>query len=160
PDLLGAQQSFVLLDVPVIGGLGSLPGAVAGAFFVYLPGYLLSPVLVHVFGSYGHQLGFQMALGGLGLIAATLSYPSGLGGAGRIAGNEVRDLGPELRAQFGLARSFQSADLFAGLIVRETIQLAMARTHRVGFLSAMSAAPWARATERATRTTAEEVIER
>jgi ABC-type branched-subunit amino acid transport system ATPase component len=82
-DLLRPEQSLVLLAVPVIGGLGSLAGAVAGAVTVYLPSFVLSPLLEAVFGSFARQIGFQLALGGIGLVLIPMFYPSGLAGAAR-----------------------------------------------------------------------------
>ena len=75
-------------------------------------------------------------------------------------GNEVVDLAPDFRAAFGLARSFQDASLFAGLTVRETIQVALVQRHKVGMLSALVAAPWVRASERRTRHVADDIIAR
>jgi ABC-type branched-subunit amino acid transport system ATPase component len=78
----------------------------------------------------------------------------------KVFGNEVVDLAPDFRAAFGLARSFQDASLFAGLTVRETIQVALAQRHKIGILSAMVAAPWVRTSERRTRRAADDVIAR
>ncbi|HEX4862450.1 MAG TPA: branched-chain amino acid ABC transporter permease/ATP-binding protein [Acidimicrobiales bacterium] len=82
-DLVPAQLSLVLLALPVIGGLGSLSGAVAGALAIYVPSFFISPYLTSVFGSFGRQVGFQLALGGLGLVLIPLTQPSGLAGIGR-----------------------------------------------------------------------------
>jgi ABC-type branched-subunit amino acid transport system ATPase component len=75
-------------------------------------------------------------------------------------GNEMVDLAPDFRAPFGLARSFQDASLFAGLTVRETILVALAQRHKIGVLSAMTAAPWVRRTERQMRREADDVLGR
>jgi ABC-type branched-subunit amino acid transport system ATPase component/ABC-type branched-subunit amino acid transport system permease subunit len=82
-DLVPAQLSLVLLALPVIGGLGSLAGAVAGALVVYVPSMFISPYLTSVFGSFGRQIGFQLALGGIGLVVIPLVQPSGMAGLGR-----------------------------------------------------------------------------
>lgn len=74
-------------------------------------------------------------------------------------GSAVLDLPADFRAAFGAARTFQDASLFSGLTVRETIQLAMHPTHRVGSASSMMGAPWARAAERGSRDEADQVIE-
>jgi ABC-type branched-subunit amino acid transport system ATPase component len=81
-------------------------------------------------------------------------------GSVQVFGKEVIDLPPDFRTAFGLSRSFQDATLFAGLTVRETIQVALAYRNKVGVLSAMLAAPWARQNERRTRKAADEIIER
>jgi len=77
-----------------------------------------------------------------------------------VFGHEVVDLPADFRPAYGLSRSFQDATLFAGLTVTETIQLALSRTRKVGFLSSMVAAPWARAVQRTTRAEAEAIVER
>jgi ABC-type branched-subunit amino acid transport system ATPase component len=56
---------------------------VAGAVTVYLPSFVLSPLLETVFGSFARQIGFQLALGGLGLVLIPLFYPAGLAGVVR-----------------------------------------------------------------------------
>ena len=81
-------------------------------------------------------------------------------GSVRIFGWEVADLPADFRAAFGLARTFQDARLFGGLTVLETVQVAMTFRRRVGTLSAMVAAPWARATESRSRHDAEAIVNR
>lgn len=242
-DLTRPESSLVLLAIPVIGGLGSIEGAVAAALFVYLPAFFISPHLAGLFGSFGHQIGFQLALAGLGLVMFPLSYPAGLAGVGRdlrrkliervaravaaeadvyderplvtetivkrfgglevlggvsidvapgeivgligpngagkttlmnvisgtlaaddgavrVFGRDVTRLAPEFRAHFGLGRVYQEAKLFPGLTVRETLQVAMARTQRVGVIAVTLGAPWARRLERRTRDEADAIIER
>jgi ABC-type branched-subunit amino acid transport system ATPase component/ABC-type branched-subunit amino acid transport system permease subunit len=242
-DLTRPESSLVLLAIPVIGGLGSVPGAVAAACLVYLPAFYISPHLQGLFGSFGHQVGFQLALAGVGLVLFPLSYPAGLAGVGRdlwqrildgiarsaarrdeqfdprplvvtdiakrfggldvlrqvsidvapgeivgligpngagkttlmnvisgtldpdggsvaVFGRDVTGLGPEFRAHFGLGRVYQEAKLFPGLTVRETLQVALARTQRVGVVSVMLGAPWARHLERRSREQADAIIDR
>ena len=242
-ELVPPDSSLVLLAIPVIGGLGSVVGAVAGSALVYLPTFFISPLLDSVFGDFGKQIGFQLALAGAGLVVMPLAYPAGLAGvvrdawqrlldrlattvttdrpaeelrpllvegvakrfgglqvltdvdidvrpgeivgligpngagkttlmnvisgdlrneAGsvRVFGRDVTTLAPELRAHFGLGRNYQEAKLFPGLTVREAMQVAVARTQRVGVLSVMLAAPWARHIERRSRRRADEIIER
>src|SRR5205085_1031995 len=72
-------------------------------------------------------------------------------GSVRIFGWEVADLPADFRAAFDVARTFQDARLFGGLTVTETVQVVMTYRRRVGTLSAMTAAPWARATESRSR---------
>jgi ABC-type branched-subunit amino acid transport system ATPase component len=81
-------------------------------------------------------------------------------GSIKVEGAELRGLPPDYRVGFGLGRSFQDALLFPGLTVRETLQVAMSRRARVGTVSAMLGAPWARASDRATRHEAQAVLER
>jgi ABC-type branched-subunit amino acid transport system ATPase component len=81
-------------------------------------------------------------------------------GSVRISGREVSDLPPDFRAAFGMARTFQDARLFGGLTVTETIQAAMAYHRKVGIVSAMVSAPWARVTESRSRLAAEEIVDR
>jgi ABC-type branched-subunit amino acid transport system permease subunit len=61
-ELVPPDSSLVLLAIPVIGGLGSVVGAVAGSALVYLPTFFISPLLDSVFGDFGKQIGFQLAL--------------------------------------------------------------------------------------------------
>jgi ABC-type branched-subunit amino acid transport system ATPase component/ABC-type branched-subunit amino acid transport system permease subunit len=75
PDL-----SMVVLAAPVIGGVTSLGGAVAGAVVLFGATFWLSPALSSLFGSFGQQIGFQLALGGLGIVVMMLAYPAGLAG--------------------------------------------------------------------------------
>jgi ABC-type branched-subunit amino acid transport system ATPase component len=72
--------SIALLAVPVVGGLGSVSGAVAGAALIYMPTFFLSDWFSGLFGNFGHQLGFQLFLSGLALVVVLRSYPLGLAG--------------------------------------------------------------------------------
>jgi branched-chain amino acid transport system ATP-binding protein len=47
-----------------------------------------------------------------------------------LAGRDLRNLSAERRARLGLGRTFQSARLFAGLTVRENVELALVRRGR------------------------------
>ena len=236
--------SIAILAIPIIGGLGSIGGAVAAAVLLYGLTFFLGPEVSGVFGKLGQNLGFSLFLAGSGVIAAVMHFPNGLAGeaqrrwqryldrqaarvqaaeaaadpalplrvegvrvhfggvvaldepdivvrpgeivgligtngAGKttlmnvisgvltpdrgsvtLFGNEVVDLAPDFRAAFGLARSFQDATLFAGLTVRETIQVALAQRHKVGILGAMVSAPWVRNSERRTRHAADDIIAR
>jgi ABC-type branched-subunit amino acid transport system ATPase component/ABC-type branched-subunit amino acid transport system permease subunit len=73
--------SLAILAVPVIGGLGSLSGAVAGSVLLYMPTFFIAPLLAGIFGSVGRQIGFQLLVGGGGLVAVILAYPTGIAGA-------------------------------------------------------------------------------
>jgi branched-chain amino acid transport system ATP-binding protein len=52
------------------------------------------------------------------------------GGRVLLDGRDVRRLSPERRARAGLGRTFQSARLFAGLSVRENVEIALAAAGR------------------------------
>ena len=236
--------SVAILAIPVIGGLGSIGGAVAAAVLLYGLTFFLGPEVQGIFGDLGQNLGFSLFLAGVGVVVTVVQFPTGIAGevqkrwqhyldrraeadeqersthdaalplrvegvrvhfggvvaldgpdivvhpgeivgligtngAGkttlmnvisgvirpdegsvRLFGKEVVDLAPDFRAPFGLARSFQDASLFAGLTVRETIQVALAQRHKIGILSAMVAAPWVRGTERRMRRAADDIIAR
>ena len=81
-------------------------------------------------------------------------------GSVSIFGREVTRLSPEYRAHFGLGRNYQEAKLFPGLTTREALQVAMARSQRVGVLSAMVRAPWVRYSERRSRQLVDEIMAR
>jgi len=239
-----ADVSIAVIAIPVIGGLGSLGGAVLAAGLLYGVTFFVGPHVSSLFGDFGHNLGFSLFLAGAGETLTLMTFPTGLAGAvqGRwqsyldrraaraemaeagvdrtlplrvdgvrvrfggvvaldepdifvrpgeivgligtngagkttlmnvisgvikpeqgcvsLFGTDVVDLAPDFRAAFGLSRSFQDASLFAGLTVTETIQVATARRHKVGVLSAMVRAPWVRASERRARGEAQEIVER
>jgi ABC-type branched-subunit amino acid transport system ATPase component/ABC-type branched-subunit amino acid transport system permease subunit len=242
PSQFSPDVSIAVLAVPIVGGLGSIAGAIAAAALLYLPTFFLAPHVSGLFGSVGRNVGFLLVLGGLGVVLTMHRFPNGVagvvqaawqrhldrraasideqrsrpdaayplavrdvsvsfggvaaldraqlvvepgeivgligpngagkttlmnvisgvvtpvGGSVQVFGHEVVDLPPEARAGYGLARSFQDASLFAGLTVIETIQVAIARDRKTGFLPALLAAPWVRAFDRETREKAEEVV--
>jgi ABC-type branched-subunit amino acid transport system ATPase component len=240
-----ADLSLAVLTAVVIGGIGSVAGAVAGGVVVYGMTLLVNPYVSSLFRSQaGSGVGFELLLGGLGLVIALRKYPQGIAGAvqswwqGRIdrmatetqtraiaaaegpslwvegihlsfgaqkaldgvsievgegeivgligpngagkttllnvisgvlpsargavlvGGVDVSEYPPELRATFGLGRSFQQASLFPGLTVTETLQVAMSTQHRVGVLASAASAPWVRAGEVSSRQAALAVLER
>lgn len=75
------ELSFTLLALPVIGGTGSVAGAVTAAALFYGATFLLAPHLTSLFGSVGSTISFQLFLGGAALVFTVLRYPSGLAGA-------------------------------------------------------------------------------
>jgi ABC-type branched-subunit amino acid transport system ATPase component/ABC-type branched-subunit amino acid transport system permease subunit len=235
--------SLTLLALPVIGGLGSIAGAIVATTVFYTMAFFISPHLTPYFGALGSSLGFQLLLGGTGLVVTIIRLPHGLAGAaqsfwqkrvdhwvktappvpspsarpalvvrdvrlsfggvqaldgasievhpGEIVGligpngagkttllnvisgrlqpqQGVVMLGPldlsgmpsELRAAYGLARSFQDAHLFPGLTVTETIQVAMAKRYRAGLLASSVGAPWVRHAEAENLSSATDVITR
>lgn len=67
PDMFGLDQSILILTMVVVGGLGSLPGAVVGAF--------LLTIIPELFRTAGH---FRMIMVGVLLFGAILLFPKGL----------------------------------------------------------------------------------
>ena len=78
PDLFPPDASIAIVAVPVIGGLGSLPGAVLGSIAVYAPSLMASGFFRDLFGS---DVGTTLLLSGVGLLATQLSYPLGMAAA-------------------------------------------------------------------------------
>ena len=72
--------SLSILAVPVIGGLGSLNGAIGASVLLYGLTFFLGPHLGAVFGDVGRSVGFQLLLAGLGQLSVLLAYPTGLAG--------------------------------------------------------------------------------
>jgi ABC-type branched-subunit amino acid transport system ATPase component/ABC-type branched-subunit amino acid transport system permease subunit len=124
PDL-----SLGILAIPVIGGLGSLSGAVAAAVVIYLNAIFISPLLTGVFGP-GAQIVFSDILGGGGLVVLMLSYPTGIAGATqkawekflqRVATDEARRVEPsdaqealvvhDLHLSFGGVKALDGASI-------------------------------------------------
>jgi ABC-type branched-subunit amino acid transport system ATPase component/branched-subunit amino acid ABC-type transport system permease component len=290
PSLFTADVSVAVLAIPVIGGLGSLGGAVAAAVLLYMATFFVGPHLSGLFGSVGQNVGFLLLLSGLSVIGAMMAFPNGIAGkvqdwwqaylnkkatnrtseaAGTVAGSlingaavaEVTDIElavarrgfsivasdkkvarksrhataapvagaltlvvhdvqvkfggiaalagasievrpgeivgligpngagkttlmntvsglvrpdsgsvrlfghemarrpPDVRARYGLARSFQDASLFAGLTVTQTVQVAMARKMGTKLFPAMVGAPWVRTAERTNRLRASQIVE-
>ncbi len=295
PTYFSADVSIAILAIPVVGGLGSLGGAVAGAVLLYMITFFVAPHLSGLLGSVGQNVGFLLFIAGISVIASMMQFPNGIAGkvqdfwqaylnyraarvtaegtastvaghgvlaaaggglavpvsgtaveravagvsfatignheqdgrkvrrvaappatlplvvdgvavhfggiaalrdatievrpkeivgligpngAGkttlmnavsgvlrpdrgsvRLFGHEVARRPPELRARYGLARSFQDASLFAGLTVTETVQVAMAQRVKTHLLPAMVGAPWVRAAEQSSRRRALEIVE-
>jgi ABC-type branched-subunit amino acid transport system ATPase component/ABC-type branched-subunit amino acid transport system permease subunit len=294
PTYFDADFSIALLAIPVVGGLGSLGGAVAAAVLLYMGTFFIAPHVSSLLGSIGQNVGFFLLLGGLGVIGSMMQFPNGIAGvvqerwqaylnkkaarlttagtairqqapaasngdrsvsasgsaieraaagvsfatierhengprkgrstntaplagapplavdhvairfggvdaladvaievgageivgligpngAGkttlmniisgvlrpdrgsiRLFGHEVARRSPDIRAHYGLARSFQDASLFAGLTVTETVQVATSRRFKTYLLPAMVGAPWVRSAERSSRQRALEIVE-
>ena len=242
PEQFGPEVSMAVLAIPVIGGLGSISGAIAATVLLYVPTLFLAPHLTPFLGDFGKNIGFLLLLAGLGVIVTMRQFPNGvagqaatlwqkhldrraevlveaspggeaalplvlkdvtvrfggvvaldgaaievrpgeilglIGGNGagkttlmnvisgivqpqagsvRVFGHEVVDLPPDVRAGYGVARSFQDASLFAGLTVLETVQLAVAQKGKSGMLGALAGAPWSRTFNRESRKRAEEIV--
>ena len=80
PDQFPANASIALLAIPVVGGLGSLGGAVAAAVLLYFGTYFIGPHVSGLFGSLGQSEGFLLLIAGLGVVGSMIAYPSGLAG--------------------------------------------------------------------------------
>ena len=81
--------SLAILAVPVVGGLGSLAGAIAGAVLLYAPAYFFNSFATAVFGDLGRDIGFQLALGGASLVGVLLAYPTGIAGGAQAVWERV-----------------------------------------------------------------------
>jgi ABC-type branched-subunit amino acid transport system ATPase component/ABC-type branched-subunit amino acid transport system permease subunit len=79
-DQFTADFSIALLAIPVIGGLGSLGGAVAAAALLWGFTFFLGPHMQWLFGSYGHSLAFSLVLAGAGQVYVLMKMPTGLAG--------------------------------------------------------------------------------
>jgi len=75
PDLLSPAWSLQLIAAPVIGGLGSLGGAVAGTVVVFGPSLFFGTWFRSVFGN---EIGVSLFAAGAGLIVTQLFVPGGL----------------------------------------------------------------------------------
>lgn len=76
-------------------------------------------------------------------------------GSIEIVGSDASRLPSRKRAALGMARSFQSADLFAGLSVSETIATALESEHRTSTTAALLHIPAVRRRDRARRVEAD-----
>jgi ABC-type branched-subunit amino acid transport system ATPase component/ABC-type branched-subunit amino acid transport system permease subunit len=252
PEKFSPTVSLSLLAIPVIGGLGSVSGAIAAAFGLYLAADFLTPVITPLLGdglqkALGDQGGIvfvTLLLSGLGIVIVLQQNPTGLAGgaarmwqrfldrlaveveretvlagpvpaleaealalsfggvkalqgatihvdsgeiigligangagkstlinvvsgvlpadagAVRLAGRNITQLPPEVRAAVGIGRTFQAAQLFPGLTVRETVESVIGAQQKVGMLSAMIRAPWAVRAQRDIAREAQAVLER
>ncbi len=293
PTYFTADVSIAVLAIPVVGGLGSLGGAVAAAVLLYMSTFFIGPHLEGVLGSVGQNVGFLLFVSGAAVIGSMMGFPNGIAGkvqeawqaylnkkaarqaaseggepslpsekapapsdeaavvvsvadaqratagatfaradgrdhatgsragdvvgalplevdnvavhfggiaalqgatieigpgeivgligpngAGkttlmnvisgvarpdrgsvRLFGHEVAGRPPNVRAAYGVARSFQDASLFAGLTVTQTVQVAMGRQTKTLLLPAMVGAPWVRSAERKSRERALEILD-
>jgi ABC-type branched-subunit amino acid transport system ATPase component/ABC-type branched-subunit amino acid transport system permease subunit len=240
--LLTPDVSLAVLAVPVIGGLGSLGGAIAAAGLLYGFMFFVSPHLNSLFPGGNAGVASVLLFGGLGLVLVLHRFPQGIAGgvqgwwqqrldaiaqrasavtveavspnlvvqgadlafggiralngasievlpgeivgligpngagkttllnvvsgalrpdSGRVllGGVDVTNLDPEMRAAYGLGRSFQDAHLFPGLTVLETVQVALSNRYRVGVVASMLGAPWVKFSEVGSRHEAEEIVE-
>ncbi len=80
PEQFNPSISLAVLAMPVIGGVGSIPGAVAGGIAFEGGTVYVSPHVQGLFGSLGGNLGFITFFGGLSIVAFVLQLPQGLAG--------------------------------------------------------------------------------
>lgn len=76
-DRFAPDFSLLVLSLAVIGGLGSISGAVIATILIFGVPLMLHGVLSSIFPG-GNQV--QLLLGGLGLLLAVLTTPAGIGG--------------------------------------------------------------------------------
>src|SRR4051812_1502259 len=86
-----ADVSIAVLAIPVIGGLGSVAGAVAAAVALYGGTFFVGPHVAGLFGTYGQNLGFSLFLAGAGVTLALMKFPTGLAGAAQAAWQRYLD---------------------------------------------------------------------
>ena len=79
-------------------------------------------------------------------------------GSIEVLGRDVRSVSPARRARLGLGRSFQGAELFGDLTVRETVAIALESEMHPSLASVVIGLPGARRVERAVRSRADEVV--
>jgi ABC-type branched-subunit amino acid transport system ATPase component/ABC-type branched-subunit amino acid transport system permease subunit len=81
PAQFPADASIALLALPVIGGLGSLGGAIAAAVILYMGTFFVGPHVSGLLGSLGQNEGFLLLIAGFGVLGAMMAYPNGIAGA-------------------------------------------------------------------------------
>ena len=96
-----ADVSIAIIAIPVIGGLGSISGAVAAAVLLYAGTFFVGPHVAGLFGDFGHNLGFSLFLAGAGVTFTLLKLPTGLAGAAQAVWQRYLDrratrVGPRL----------------------------------------------------------------
>ena len=80
PTYFDADISIALLAIPVVGGLGSLGGAVAAAVLLYMGTFFIAPHLSSLLGSIGQNVGFFLFVGGISVIGSMMQFPNGIAG--------------------------------------------------------------------------------
>lgn len=74
------EFSTAILAIPVIGGLGSISGAIAAAVLLYGTTFFIGPEVSGLFGEIGQNLGFSLFLAGAGVVATVMQFPNGIAG--------------------------------------------------------------------------------
>lgn len=141
-----ADVSMAIVAVPVIGGLGSLGGAVGAAVVLYGAAFFIGPHFAGLFGDIGQNLGFSLFLAGAGQIATLLQFPQGLAGAARAGWQRYLD-----RRAAHVAAAEAAADpsvplriegvrvTFGGVVALDQPDLTVARGEIVGLIGANGA---------------------
>jgi ABC-type branched-subunit amino acid transport system ATPase component/ABC-type branched-subunit amino acid transport system permease subunit len=80
PTLFGSDVSIAVLAIPVIGGLGSIGGAVTAAVLLYMTTFFVGPHISGVLGSVGQNVGFLLFLSGIAVIGSMAQFPTGIAG--------------------------------------------------------------------------------
>ena len=80
PTLFGSDVSVAILAIPVIGGLGSIGGAVAAAVLLYIATFFVGPHVSGLLGSVGQNVGFLLFLSGAAVIGSMMQFPTGIAG--------------------------------------------------------------------------------
>src|SRR5438270_545142 len=86
-----ADVSIAIIAIHVIGGLGSISGAVAAAVVLYAGTFFVGPHVSGLFGDFGHNLGFSLFLAGAGVTFVLLKLPTGLAGVAQSAWQRYLD---------------------------------------------------------------------
>jgi ABC-type branched-subunit amino acid transport system ATPase component/ABC-type branched-subunit amino acid transport system permease subunit len=79
PTQFPPELSITLLAIPVVGGLGSVAGAIGAAVVLYFPVLFWSSYLDRVFGDVA-QTAFQLLFSGINVLIVLLVFPTGLAG--------------------------------------------------------------------------------
>ena len=101
------ELSIAIIALPVLGGLGSLGGAVAAACLIYLPTFFLATHLSGIFGDGTLGIGFALSVAGIGLIGTLLANPGGIAGSAQDGLEAVLLLADRRRAK--ISNSEQSS---------------------------------------------------
>lgn len=97
PQQFPAAASLTILALPVIGGMGSISGALAAAAVLHMSFFYMAPVSSFIFGE--RNVLFELLLAGVLQLSIQLFYPSGLAGMAQdwwqtYLNRRVRRLGP------------------------------------------------------------------
>ncbi len=152
PQQFDPSLSLAFVALPLIGGLGSVNGAIAGGSLFYAAALYVSPHVQGLFGSLGGDLGFITFLGGVSTVGFLLQLPQGLAGKARSVWQSVLDRGarddtlpPPVPARPTIARLLVSSESrpldvrnvtveFGGVIALDDVSLHLDRGEIVGII--------------------------